>query len=173
MLMVLISGHLVMFRVAKNRTSFLHHSKTINLLDAQIYSGQLAVTLLPRGSERRGSVTPRRYADGLEASDEEEDNTFLLWSVFSRCNARVIIDFRAKIYRYRSHAPGWRHEDRNTVQTQEKVPQLDGAQTFHVFKARSKLERDAWCWAINCEIERVVRAAKEREDKVRNTGRLA
>ena len=29
-----------------------------------------------------------------------------------------------------------------------------------VLKARSKLERDAWCWALNTEIERLSRRTK-------------
>ncbi|KDQ11404.1 hypothetical protein BOTBODRAFT_57377 [Botryobasidium botryosum FD-172 SS1] len=150
-LMVLVSGHLVMFHITKTRPAFHHQSRVISLLDAYTYSGQLAVMLLPRGPESRSTVTPRRYADGLEAADNEEDNTFLLW--------------------YRPQPAGWKYED-NAANPTETVPPLGGKHKFHVFKARSKLERDAWCWAINCEIERVVRAAKGRETKVRNSGEL-
>lgn len=30
-----------------------------------------------------------------------------------------------------------------------------------VLKARSKLERDGWCWALNTEIERLSRSTRE------------
>ena len=41
-----------------------------------------------------------------------------------------------------------------------------------IFRTRSKLERDAWVWAINVEIEKVVRASKDREEAVRQAGEL-
>ncbi len=37
------------------------------------------------------------------------------------------------------------------------VPSLNGQQKMLVLRARSKLERDEWCWALNVEMERLVR----------------
>lgn len=53
------------------------------------------------------------------------------------------------------------------------VPTLSAKRKVAVFKTRSKLERDAWCWALNCEIEKLVREQKEREAKLRETGGLS
>jgi len=55
---------------------------------------------------------------------------------------------------------------------QDKIPGLSAKRQLMVFRTRSKLERDAWCWAINCEIEKLVRAGREREDRLRKTGGL-
>ena len=52
------------------------------------------------------------------------------------------------------------------------VPPLDGKYSILVLRARSKLERDAWCWALNAEIERLVRANAIREQAVRDDGRI-
>lgn len=41
-----------------------------------------------------------------------------------------------------------------------------------VLRARSKLERDSWAWAINLEIERLARRRKEREDRIRAAGNV-
>jgi hypothetical protein len=50
------------------------------------------------------------------------------------------------------------------------IPALDGKHKMLVLRARSKLERDAWCWALNVEIERLVRVFSSREQSVRNDG---
>jgi len=55
---------------------------------------------------------------------------------------------------------------------QDNAPRLSAKRKLMVFRTRSKLERDAWCWAINCEIDKLVRAAREREERLRETGGL-
>ena len=57
-------------------------------------------------------------------------------------------------------------------QKQKDVPPLHAKRKLGVFRTRSKLERDAWVWAINVEIEKVVRASREREEAVRQAGQL-
>ena len=52
------------------------------------------------------------------------------------------------------------------------VPPLSGKRKLAVYRTRSKLERDAWVWAINAEIDKAVRAAEERESRVREAGEL-
>jgi hypothetical protein len=52
------------------------------------------------------------------------------------------------------------------------VPSLSAKHKVTVFRTRSKVERDAWCWALGCEIEKLVRANKEREAKLRDAGGL-
>lgn len=55
---------------------------------------------------------------------------------------------------------------------QDKIPGLSAKRKSMVFRTRSMLERDAWCWAINCEIDKLVRAGREREERLRKTGGL-
>ena len=52
------------------------------------------------------------------------------------------------------------------------IPPLSAKRRIAVFRTRSKLERDAWVWAIRSEVEKTVRAAKEREDVARTAGEL-
>jgi Pleckstrin homology domain len=52
------------------------------------------------------------------------------------------------------------------------VPALNGQQKMLVLRARSKLERDQWCWALNVEMERLVRLHSVREAVVRQQGNV-
>ena len=52
------------------------------------------------------------------------------------------------------------------------VPPLNAKRKIAVFRTRSKLERDTWVWALNVEIEKIVRASRAREDAVREAGQL-
>lgn len=56
--------------------------------------------------------------------------------------------------------------------SQSTVPRLSTKREVVVFRTRSKLERDSWCWALNCEIEKIVRVQKDREERMRDTGKL-
>ena len=57
-------------------------------------------------------------------------------------------------------------------QKQKDVPPLHAKRKLGVFRTRSKLERDAWVWAINVEIDKTVRRMKDRESRVRQAGEL-
>ena len=148
---MLLSGHLVQFEISHN--SSLHHrrDKVINLLDAYVCSGYFAAQYLPEGQyDANKPPVARRYQDGLETDDGEEDTLFIVW------------------YRnVRGQAEGVR---RNNAAAD--VPPLKTKRKVGVFRTRSRLERDAWVWAINVEIEKVVRASRDREEAVRLAGRL-
>ena len=58
----------------------------------------------------------------------------------------------------------------HTDDVHTSVPALNGNHKLLVLRARSKLERDAWCWALNAEIERLVRVHAPREQAVRDDG---
>ncbi|KAI9058357.1 hypothetical protein FKP32DRAFT_1597444 [Trametes sanguinea] len=149
--LILISGHLVQYNIT-GRTS-LHHrkDKVYPLLDAYVCSGYFAAQYLPDGQyDANAPAVARRYQDGLETDDSEEDTLFILW-------------FRIP----KGLAPGVRRNNAGA-----DVPPLTEKRKAAVFRTRSKLERDAWVWAINTEIEKVVRASKEREDAVRSAGEL-
>ena len=80
---VLTHGHIIQFHLTTTKSAHHYRSRTISLLDAYVYSGQLAVGSLPRSTlnERPQEVIPKRYQDGLEANDTEEDITFIIWWV--------------------------------------------------------------------------------------------
>jgi hypothetical protein len=52
------------------------------------------------------------------------------------------------------------------------VPALSAKRKMVVFRTRSKLERDAWCWALNCEIDKMVLRNPDREELMRDIGTL-
>ena len=63
--------------------------------------------------------------------------------------------------------------DDNSISGNVKdVPSLNGQQKMLVLRARSKLERDSWCWALNVEMERLVRLHRVREAAVRQQGNV-
>ncbi|KAF8908921.1 Pleckstrin homology domain-containing protein [Gymnopilus junonius] len=128
--------------------------KKINLLDAYVCSGYFAAQTLPKGQYLPNTdLVGRRYQDGLETDDREEDMLFMIW--------------------YRQHSQmSSAAQDPTTIPIDIKVPTLSAKSKMLVFKARSILERDSWCWALNSEIEKIVRAQKKREEKLRETGNL-
>lgn len=69
-------------------------------------------------------------------------------------------------FRYRPYAPKKALVDGHGV----AIPAINAKHKIIIFKARSKLERDAWCWAINDEIERTARHHVSRELKSRQGG---
>lgn len=151
----LVAGHLVQFRIDPHSSLYTSTRRKINLLDAYIISGHFAAQALPQGQYiPDAEPCPRRYHDGLETDDREEDMLFMI------C--------------YRPH-PQMVNADQDPTVTPVNTKSIPGLSAKHkmlVFKARSSLERDAWCWALNAEIEKIVRAQKDREDKLRYTGNL-
>ena len=110
-------------------------------------SGYVAAQHLPEGQyDPDAPPLPRRYQDGLEADDKDEDTLFVVWWYRGRAGQPPDID--------------------------DAVPPLSAKRRIAVFRTRSRLERDHWVWAIKAEVERVVRSAQEREAKVREVGRL-
>lgn len=157
--MVLVDGHLVQFNIKPTMLLYYQKRKTINLIDAYVCSGYFAAQALPSGQFKADTpVTARRYADGLETDDPEEDTLFMLW--------------------YRSHPVGAGDETGSTPAAQIKkgsarsavIPPLSAKRKVALFRTRSKLERDAWCWALNTEIEKVAHSNAQREIAMREMG---
>ncbi|KAG6877753.1 hypothetical protein C0993_004256 [Termitomyces sp. T159_Od127] len=150
----LSAGHLIQFRIKPN--SSLHHTmhRKTSLSDAYVCSGYLAAIALPKGQYQANvSPDPRRYQDGLETADPEEEMLFMLW--------------------YYPQRPRLEQLNPDEPSTSSKtLPALSEKRKLLVFRTRSRLERDAWCWALNCEIEKLVRAQKDREAQLRDTGNL-
>ncbi|KIK24499.1 hypothetical protein PISMIDRAFT_10144 [Pisolithus microcarpus 441] len=91
-------------------------------------------------------IPPRRYCDGVEADEPVEDIFFMLWYRKARTSSAG------------GQASG--------------IPPHSAKFKTVIFKTRNKVERDAWCWALNCEIEKVVRRNREREQRLRQMGAL-
>jgi hypothetical protein len=155
--LALVQGHLVRFRIKPKSAFHTGGAKKINLLDAYVFSGYFAAMNLPSGQFRANAPTvPRRYLDGLETDDREEDMLFMVW--------------------YHSHP--WASDAANAptfapAPTKTKnLPNLSRKASMLVFRTRSRIERDAWCWALGTEIEKIARVQREREEKMRDTGNL-
>lgn len=150
----LIAGHLVSFRIDGQSSIYPSMRKKINLVEAYVCSGYFAAQALPIGQYRpNAAVAPRRYGDGLENDDREEDMMFMIW--------------------YRSHSQlPHADQDPTTTYVDGKIPKLSKKLKALLFKTRSRLERDAWCWAINSEIEKIMRAQGRRERMLSETGNL-
>ncbi|KAG6896455.1 hypothetical protein C0992_008178 [Termitomyces sp. T32_za158] len=143
------------YKLVKNFLALDRHAKRkTSLLDAYVCSGYLAAVALPKGQYKANvSANPRRYQDGLETADPEEEMLFMLW--------------------YYPQRQRLEHLNLDEPTTSSKpLPALSGKRKLLVFRTRSRLERDAWCWALNCEIEKLVRAQKDREAQLRDTGNL-
>ncbi|GJJ15604.1 hypothetical protein Clacol_009882 [Clathrus columnatus] len=146
--LALVTGHIIQFDIISSGQN--SRSSTISLLDAYICSGHFATQSLSVNEfSTFQPPVPRRFQDGLEIEDHELDLVFLIW--------------------YRSHAP------RKTLKdgAEAAIPAINAKHNIIVCKARSKLERDSWCWAINYEIERTVRHHASRELRSREGGLVA
>jgi len=137
----LVAGQLAQFRIKPKSTHYRRQGKAVSLLDAYVVSGVLAAQALPKGQYNPNNpIIPRRYADGLESDDTEENMLFMVYYV-----------------------------PHKVVQA-GNVPSLNAAKKMMVFRCRSRVERDVWCWALNTEIEKLARGRREREEKWRNVG---
>ena len=133
--------------------------KTINLLDAYVCSGYFAAQTLPPGQFRPDMpATARRYADGLETDDPEEDTLFMLWYHFHHVGAGD------------ATGSSTASQTKKGPSRSASIPPLSAKRKVALFRTRSKLERDAWCWALNTEIEKMAYANPQREIMMRETG---
>lgn len=131
--------------------------KDINLADAYVSSGYFAALTLPDGQYTSDSAgVPRRYSDGLETKDADEDTLFMLCYHPHRSAVNVALEVPEGEERQQTDSP--------------RIPPLASKRKVVVFRCRNKLERDAWCWALNSEIEKIVRIQSDREEKLRGTG---
>ncbi|KAI0345763.1 hypothetical protein BDW22DRAFT_1324984 [Trametopsis cervina] len=146
MQLVLVAGHLVEFNIPRAGVS-LHRQRVIHLLDAYVCSGYLAALRLPEGQYNPDAPPlPRRYQDGLESNDLDEDTLFIVWW----------------------YTGGAKHKNI----PENNVPALDAKRKVSVYRTRSKLERDAWVWSIKAEVEKAIRADRDRETTLREAGGL-
>ncbi|RIA85001.1 Pleckstrin homology domain-containing protein [Glomus cerebriforme] len=134
--------------VAKRR-SFHKRCGCINLADCYVYSGNITEYDLLYSSSSRFSATndgthklPRIYPDGMYNFDDDEECTFVIWQGI------------------RTYYFGKDEEKKGLSICLKNKILLDHPGRTWVFRARSKVEREEWVWAINVEIKR---AYKEKE----------
>ncbi|KAJ7644051.1 Pleckstrin homology domain-containing protein [Roridomyces roridus] len=169
----LIPGHLVHFRIKPKSTLHTAVHKDINLTDAFVTSGYFAALTLPDGQYTATSLgteeaLPRRYEDGLETNDSDEDTLFMVCYHPHRSAVGVAVDWYGGTDSAEGSAKG---KGKEKAQADvPRIPSLAAERKVAVFRCRNRLERDAWCWALNCEIEKLVRVQREREERVRGTG---
>jgi hypothetical protein len=144
------------FRIKPQSTVHQVRRTKISLVDAYVCSGYIAAIGLPNGQyDPNARTIPRRYQDGLETEDPEEDTIFMIW-------------YRKQV----APIPGSTSTEAQASKVPVTVPPLSVRRSLAIFRTRSRLERDAWCWSLNCEIERLARAQADREAKLRETGTL-
>nr|XP_018262424.1 uncharacterized protein I303_05441 [Kwoniella dejecticola CBS 10117]OBR84582.1 hypothetical protein I303_05441 [Kwoniella dejecticola CBS 10117] len=167
---VLTGGTLVSFKI-KKKNAFHTRKKRYPLFGAYVYSGMLALDELPSPNSNDIFTSQSRvYQDGLQSSDGAEDTTFcvrLTTSPYSSTNSSK----KAWTTRKKVTQP-WENED--LTQDQEFLPPdlSKNPNQLLIFRARSKLERDRWVWAINAEMERQVRSHIKQEEILRNHGNV-
>lgn len=147
----LVAGHLTQYRIRPNSLLYKRRKIRINLLDAYVLSGFYSSLLLP--DDELTPTLAKRYDDGLEVDDSEEETLFTI------C--------------HREDAPVLDGTERST--SEKRLPKLKSKMNLAIFRARSKLERDGWCWAINTEIDRLqsTSTVRAREEQMREMGLLS
>ncbi|KAF7314273.1 hypothetical protein MKEN_00899900 [Mycena kentingensis (nom. inval.)] len=162
----LLPGHLVQFRISPKSSLHLAVNKKISLADAYVCSGFIAASSLPNGQYNADDAPlPRRYHDGLETDDPDEDTMFILWYHPHKAAANIALRPLDDDDEDGEHEAEHRRQD-----GVPRPPMLGSKCKAVVFRCRNRLERDTWCWALNCEIEKLARVQREREEEVRNAG---
>ncbi|WFD29835.1 hypothetical protein MSPP1_000848 [Malassezia sp. CBS 17886] len=147
----------------------------IMLRDAYVYTGKIgdrptdlhadeSMPTARRRANAHSTTVPtyaRLYRDGLSSSDKEDDCTFVL-------RVRTGYDaLSAQQNAFRLRHGLAQHQDADII------PGLsDKTYGEIIFRARSMVERDIWIRAISLEIEEITRAESDREQKVRERGRV-
>ncbi|KAL0580133.1 hypothetical protein V5O48_001909 [Marasmius crinis-equi] len=166
--MFIVSGTVVQFRIKPRNSLYRKMTKQIQLIDAYVCSGYFAAQSLPSGQYNANAESEaRRYQDGLEANDPEEDRLFVIWYQSHSKSQELPVTVTAAA----TEDPG--NPSATPASSGPPPPPLNARKKkMAVFRTRSKLERDAWCWALNCEIERITRVQRGREMKMREVGGL-
>ncbi|KAF8333544.1 Pleckstrin homology domain-containing protein [Cantharellus anzutake] len=129
--MTLTAGHIATFSITAAQSCFHQRSRVINLVNSYVYSGLFAASDATPRID--DAFSPRLYQDGLESDDSDVDTIFVV---------------RYHLYHGEPQPRGGPHAAERSSFGPPPPP-------------RSTLERDAWCWAINTEVERIERSRNE------------
>lgn len=157
---VLCGSALVLFSI--DRSPFHRRRQQYSLLDAYIYSGFLAEAELTSVLHEDFWLGEARvYQDGLQCADDVQDCTFVLW-------LRRVETKRRRLKRI----AGTRQAIADADKHYSPVPLGRAPAKTLIFRARSKLERDQWIWAIKQDMENQGRVHTERAKRIREDGRV-
>ena len=109
-----------------------HHAGKICLNNAYVCSGYyVAVALPPDEYDANAPTAAKIFKDGFISKDSAEDTLFLLW-----------------------YYPKAIHTNSNPDRMH--IPAIGPTRKLLICRAKSILDRDSWCWALNCEIEKSI-----------------
>ncbi|KAF9433355.1 hypothetical protein BGZ76_009563 [Entomortierella beljakovae] len=135
-----------------------------SLKDIYIYSGHFSDADTNHGTNDESESLPRFFADGLIVDDPDEDCTFSVWrgqrkKMFSRRGSNIM-SMSSRPVKGSSRVFGKNGVLSNMV----KDGIIYGAppNRCSIFRARSRPELEEWVYAINTEIERIVRVERKR-----------
>lgn len=179
MYLVLTEGYLMLFHPhRRSKTSgrliptttcklFGIHS----LMDIYIYSGHFSDEDTSHGTNDESERLPRFYPDGLIVDDPDEECTFSIWrgkrqKMFSRRGglamaARSMEHSSSRLFGGGGKSTSWLKKWSQGF-VKDGVVYGSTPQSCGVFRARSRPELEEWVFAINTEIERVVRLERKR-----------
>ncbi|KAG0362363.1 Pleckstrin homology domain-containing protein [Gamsiella multidivaricata] len=172
MFLVLTEGYLMLFHPHRRSkttgqlvpTTVSKLASIHSLMDIYIYSGHFSDEDTVHGTNDESERLPRYFPDGLIVDDPDEDCTFSIW----RGKRRRMLSRRG---------PALLTMSARAVSGSSKVFGKDGLlssivkdgvvygsapRSCGVFRARSRPDLEEWVFAINNEIERVVRAERRR-----------
>ncbi|KAL1412835.1 hypothetical protein Q8F55_000584 [Vanrija albida] len=169
----LTSGCLVLFRM-HGSAGLRPRQMVYPLFGAYVYSGLLAHDELTDAvHEAAFNPSARIYGDGLQTTDGVED-----------CSFAVRITWPTAKHKHKAAAQPWDEAGDNDNDNGNDSGKKSAGSSFippaltHkppqllLFRARCKLERDRWVWAINAEMERQARQHLREEEVLRNHGNL-
>jgi hypothetical protein len=133
-----------------------------SLTDIYVYSGHFSDEDTSHGTNDESERLPRFYPDGLIVDDPDEDCTFSIWrgkrrKMFSRRGA-ALTTMSSKAMTGSSRVFG--KDGLLSSIVKQGVVYGSSPQSCAVLRARSRPDLEQWVYAINTEIERVVRSER-------------
>lgn len=157
---VLTRGHFVYFNQHMRSTltgcvlsrSYYKRKGCINLRDCYVYSGSSITeheyykSNLPQEQSIAKSYSQgplaKLYGDGMISYDDYKETSFVIWKG------------RRKYY----------FNNDGMKISMEKIIKYDIPGDFWIFRAKNRIEREEWVWALNVEIERLY---EEENDEIK------
>ncbi|KAF9170716.1 hypothetical protein BGX20_008612 [Mortierella sp. AD010] len=146
-------------------------SGIFSLKDIYIYSGHFSDEDTNHGTNDESEHLARYFPDGLIVDDPDEDCTFSIWrgkrqKMFSR-RSSALMSMSSRPLKGSSRLFG----KNGVLSCMVKDGVVYGVPARHcsVVRARSRPDLEEWVYAINTEIERIVRAERRR---IHYTGRM-
>ncbi|KAL1921099.1 uncharacterized protein VTP21DRAFT_11734 [Calcarisporiella thermophila] len=171
---ILANGFLVNFKETRESSgravpnAWWVRSEILNLRDCYVYSGRLALSdegnwLVRKSKSRPVTMHWKEWGmedmpsdDGREIDFDPEGETKRFGRIYSDGTISLDLPEECTFCLWVGRQRRWY----STSQLRPRVSKkhwLGQMGKIFVFRARSRLERDKWVWALNCEIERMLR----------------